>query len=1180
MKSQESVAELLAKLTLLHSNLTEFMNKFAQSLTSYSNYTEVIQQAEDGSTSTIKIPSMGYMGMQVTALNNQIETLVSANDKELILKYTDGSVRSFEMKALSTLIDTLESIKDAQFTIPSEFRVKNNWFFESFLNPLIYVTINIQSFLTDNNVNKFAVKRIIANTISDADNSFFDSNIKGRTDIVYEDLLTALDNEGIVYTEDDNIVDLPYAINRYQGSFSVIKITDEDVVVDGVTMKQKHYKLDVLTYVDILNGNNSTKLIDIGDVLITSNDTEFRVVSIDRNTNSVLLEKIFGTDSIAIGTNILRIRPLAYRIPELQINVGFNERQVIFVKPISRTLDLTVNTWSMGFGIFTNELLITLTSGDQIDLSSYYNNFVSDFGMMFLSMAKEKQVPAALGVTPDAPLLDAANFEVKRINSHLKEDKSVDDLRQKIATKEKLENEVAEINKDINTQKLKLNDSNTVSDAERLKIKKSIDEDVAKKNSSLTQLSTTISEITLDIKTNVGFRTTPKYRVRGFWNIPDPKTTTHGNQTIIQFVVSYRYISKKGNANNVNQITYVNAAGAQEMGFFSNWVEVVSPIRKKEYDENSGIYIWSAENTADPDVVNINQLDIPISSGESVEIRVKSISEAGYPINPLSSDWSTSVIIPFPDDLEATEEETQIAQRMQLDEVSVKFQEELNARGLDIHLLNSVVTGDKYYGHKAEDIASGYFTPEGKIIDLFVKLKSMEDRLTAIENAITKDKGLIKVSLVDEVGNVTEIKQGTTLSLFAGFYKDLVTEGTTINHGNIVTKTYILSIQNTSQTPLELASRIAGGIDQKVPDHNPVGVEDYDLNRIYDKTPIMPITLMEATTDGAFKQRAPFQSANVRSQFVYNRYVDYGLTNYLYASPDIINPAYAYQGKTVGSELVPVNYGHYLPFDPTWIAVWTTPDANVWNGTIDAGGAIGTNGPLSTFCIHKDHPDVKAITTFPYTINTVDLFRPDGLGKQGYYKFAHGLHFETSKVEDVNAFGVSYYKQVEYTQPTGTSTGAGRRDDAYPLKAGFSVNDSYLIGKYTCGSYLFMGPSKYEDISIEGNHPRLAKKTINVGNENAINIPIVFQFRCSDTIGKIGGWRPGNELTNITYTKKIGLDIYERLNTTQLSADYGDVFSFDIEVSCKYAKDTPVISPLNIPAEGSLNVQSINFKVE
>ena len=50
-------------------------------------------------------------------------------------------------------------------------------------------------------------------------------------------------------------------------------------------------------------------------------------------------------------------------------------------------------------------------------------------------------------------------------------------------------------------------------------------------------------------------------------------------------------------------------------------------------------------------LVNINQLDIPIRKGEQVEIQAKSISEAGWPSNPLESEWSTAVRVEFPADL-------------------------------------------------------------------------------------------------------------------------------------------------------------------------------------------------------------------------------------------------------------------------------------------------------------------------------------------------------------------------------------------------------------------------------------------------------------------------------------------------------------------------------------------------
>ena len=62
----------------------------------------------------------------------------------------------------SRLLSQLENVEGAEFEVPTDFRIKNNWFFESFLNPLLFVSIDISSILTDD-INRFSVKRIIIN---------------------------------------------------------------------------------------------------------------------------------------------------------------------------------------------------------------------------------------------------------------------------------------------------------------------------------------------------------------------------------------------------------------------------------------------------------------------------------------------------------------------------------------------------------------------------------------------------------------------------------------------------------------------------------------------------------------------------------------------------------------------------------------------------------------------------------------------------------------------------------------------------------------------------------------------------------------------------------------------------------------------------------------------------------
>jgi len=63
------------------------------------------------------------------------------------------------------------------------------------------------------------------------------------------------------------------------------------------------------------------------------------------------------------------------------------------------------------------------------------------------------------------------------------------------------------------------------------------------------------------------------------------------------------------------------------------------------------MFEWKTENVADGSEININQIDIPISKGEKVEIKVRTISEAGYPDNPLKSPWSEPIIMLFPSNL-------------------------------------------------------------------------------------------------------------------------------------------------------------------------------------------------------------------------------------------------------------------------------------------------------------------------------------------------------------------------------------------------------------------------------------------------------------------------------------------------------------------------------------------------
>ncbi len=1179
-ETKNTISELLSRLVVDVDNMNSFLFSLEKILESKSENVSISQRLNDGTQTVINVPSFGYLKNKIENVSDNFDTLISANDEVIGIKSSNGDVRKFELKKVSKLIQELEDIKNTSLTIPTAFGVKNNWFFESFLNPLLYVGIDILSIINDD-LDQFAVKRIILNSEDDDEIAYFDTNYKDINDINLENIKIDLDEQGIDYFEDDNIIDLEVPINRYKGSFDVIKIFEEEIDTtlassnDVVSVITRRYKINSLNYTDVLDDNENNRMLAEGDVLMTENDSEYRVVSVDKTNTEILIERIFGIEPITIGADILKLKPVKYRTPELQVSVGYNERQVIFIKPISKSNNITVDDYSNGFGVYTNELSITLEDDSETTLEDYYNNFVADFGLILLNAAKEKKLPAAIAETPNSPTLSASDFSVIQIDQHIKEDEDEKVIKDKIAEKESLKIKIKENLKKIDNLKAKLNDSQKTS-SEKSRIEKKIKTAAEQKATIQSQLTSTVKAITLDISTRPAFIRTPKYRIRGFWPIPEHKENKYGKQEVVQFKIRYRYLSKKGTAPNATQ-SKITQDGESKFAVFSPWTETLSKSRTKALDDATGLFIWQSEDLSDADAVNINQLDISIRKGETVEIQVKSLSEAGWPDNAVESEWSSSIQVQFPEDIESAEEASIISQRTFAEEARLDFEDELTTRGLDLHLQNQFTTGERFFSHKANDISSGFFTNEGNIVNLYEQLKTMQVNIESLQQSITSARGVIKVSVIDDKGNASEISNGDTLKLFAGYYRDEIKDtstGTPIyNNGRIITKQYIISIENTSATKLELISALMGGIEQPATFSDPVTnpTSDYHVNRRYDIVPLSVNSAIEGDAGSDFHLTG-YQSTQVKSQYIYSRYLNYGLSEELYTVSSLSTPTstYNFNGINNGSGvIVPLEGKHYLPFLPGATGNYPNGGTNtdVWVGTSVVANTPDGGGVISEFCIHVDHPNIQNFGA-GYNIasgnNLQDLFVPIfNLPQQSYLPFAHGPFMETSVNENIGVLSNNYYSQSARNNiPTYIS---GTRDAGmYPTKLGFKPEDEWLIGKYTCGSYLFVFPNDYPDISVDGNHPSLSIKEVELGSDNSINIPVLYQFRASDYLANIGGYRTTESLNNIKYSKKIGIDI----NIKDESP-----FSFDIEVRSQYKKETTLDAPI-VPSRGNV---SINF---
>lgn len=1157
MGTKNSISSVLEQFLILQKNSLEIISKLSEVATTSQDNVVFNITEDNGTISQIPVPSLGFYKSEVTRLDNNIQALAGLGDSNAIIKMPDGTIKKIFEASILRDPDRIGTLQ-----VPETFNIKNNWFFESFLNPLLYVSYDVAAQVSAD-MEKAVIKRIIVDTDTDEKKTWYDDNYKGRNDVSHDAFLIDLDVNNIQYFVDEDVVDLPLSVIRYTGTFDVMGITDEDVDITSnnvtVTVRKRKYKLNKLTYNDILSGTADSKTLETGLVMITDDGSKYKIESVNAAKRQVVLKRISGAQPITIGVDVLSIYSQTFASKEIQINVGFDEREIIFLKPVEAKFNVSASMWSPGTAIWTNELTIQTPAGETT-LETFYKNQVVDFGMQFLNAAKEKSIPSLLGELPNTPVLDVSNFQVVSINDHKKDTKENEDITNKLAQKVGLENETKQLDEAINEKKNDLNNNSTTkSDAEKRKIKADLQILAREKISKVNLYSSVIKEISTKARSNPIIAEPSKYRVRGFWPIPEAvDSDTTNPQEVIQFRIAYRYIKKDGNAPQTKQMKFQDNDGVEKTGFFSNWNEQKTDIRKRLFNDDTGFYEWEVEDVSDADTININQLDIPISKGEQVQIRVKAVSEAGWPVNPLESKWSDTLEIDFPEDVQLEDETAATLREIAAEETRVRLQEDLSAQGLDLHLLSAFTSGDRYYAHQAHDVTSGFFTPEGKVIDLYEKLKAIDTELTTLRQLIETAKGFLSIFLIDSDGNVTNIGANSTTQVFAGYYKDIITTGTgssvVLEHGKVITKAYILRIENGAATELELASYMPGGTAVKVDDSTTSTNNDYANNRKYD---LVPLTLSNAGS-GSFdslKQVAPFQSVQAKSLWLYSRERSVGLEDDLY---DLTVPANLNntvdQGVTAYAlSTNPVNGCYLFPTDPTLAG--GNPD--IWDGNAAAGTGGGT---ITEFCIHKDHPNLD----LPYAAG---LFEPQVNADLtfNYPKFMHSDFFWKNSTFSDGKRQLQHIIPKQTPPPTITTTDA----TYYPAKLGFYQNDEYLIGKYTCGAYLYLAPLDYETIAVDGS-TELAKIMLEFGEEKAINIPLVFQFRASDKLGNVGGYRTTGNISNITYIKKIGVDIQARNES---------LFSFDIEVSCKYEQDS-FARPIYVPNVALDRLEAIRKQAE
>ena len=1170
-KIKNSLSTYLEQAMVMTGNSLETIDKISNAVSSSEDSVKLILTDPNDPKKTVEyvIPSFGYLKSEIDRLSASINTMTNITDGAgSRIRLSDGTYRKIIASKVPSEAPTITHVDNI-----TNFNFKSNWFFEDMLNPSLYITWDMSNQISPE-TERVMIQRYILKCDTQTKIDAFNKELKGRNDIDYKGFLTFLLNNRIKYTLDDEIKDLPPRSRRYFGTFSVIRI---DMEKDLSGNNVKRYILDSLEFTDTRSGFENTRLLSVGDfVEVNSNPTttRFEVIFVDSAENKIGLKCIEGGEGVRIGADTLKISASQDTLVSADIPVGFDEREVIFVKSIDPDSNIPSTKWSPGVAFYSNELTYVDDSGATQTLQKFYQRNVVDFGQVLLSYATDYYPSIREGIIPNKPVLNYASgegdFKIVQINTQLTEAADNETFRSLVSDKIKVQSELDNIANEIAKQKELIQTTQYISTNDKLKeqskLKTLID------NQSI--LSSNYNSIVNNIKARYesGSVATPKYRIRGFWDIPDSKISpSSGEQKIIKFKIRYRYLSEYGNANKEEEFTYTSG-NASVTGRFSNWNEIETKLRGRV--KTSSGWEWEKIDTSNPDVVNINQLDIPINPGEQVEIQVKSVSEAGWPSNPLESDWSDSIVVAFSDfaELEADDLSELISQN-RVDAAVANVTKMFS--GNVAHMSSSFYTNDKYFAHTAESITSGFLSPEQTPITLYDKLQDLQNQITMIIEQINSTVGDIIVTLFDNADEqkIYTLSEGETTYINAGDYvsatKNLEEDQ---KKGAIVTKTFYLDISSDAQSGLFLFSKLGGNRFSMCPstvDMQKVVKEDGNADRnAYDdydnvinpsttsntyykeqgRYDLVPINLTNPEViDFQIGSPSMYQSAQCRGQFVYSRFRNIGDTFDMYANTSVSGkPVFDENASFTASEII-----YNIPSDE--IGDITEKQKEIYNQL--TGSNIKKVGEGIEKIIYRlpktwkkpDSAPVKNLKNDRTLVRINNLTNTDVVAKSMKKVSVRlsNLSNENSSIFTIipkiqSAYGFADLGKIYNSELKEFDKPNGENDENYngttyitTHKIGYEDRDKLAIGKDSCNSYLFLSPVNHSEIQVDGDTLDSTKSL--KGNES-LRVPIIYQFRMTDAEGKIFGDESIKDdetkaiVKNTKYANIIGIDIWTDRN--------------------------------------------------
>ena len=821
------------------SNITDYLLQL-QSLTktnleilqtlNNSLYSKKNQLAVDINGVTYAIPSFTSLENKINMLQENFENLVNApNSGEAYFNF-DGDSRSIVVRSYNHTPHRL-SLEPV-----TSFNVHQNDIFKDFLTPVPHINLELTSL--PNDITSVNVKKIVPinETLIERFKSITSGNPSSPVD--YSEIYKILLNykEDIDYIEYDTINKLPVRQNVGSATYVIEKIVSDTVDVDldeYITIK---FRNDLPEYMDKLayKSFNETicKILNVGDQLVTwDSSAKMEITEVRPVTNTVVVKLMHGEYLNLVESNkdveISDYSKIRFYSPvdfnsDKYINVPLEEDQYVFVAVAALNDRMNVQG-SWGTGLMLNTDL--LTNVDNVDFRTYYNNNVRNVGdILFeitsmMSNTLTKYSGSEFNKLSKAiPVINKEYIQVTQINKHLNDSTTVKNIRSlysqkkndKVALSE-IQTKIDELNEKLAT--ISFDDTSNLRSAYTA----SLSEYNNKKNELITSISKTIDAISIAANDSEVPIEAAKYRIRGFFDIKDYASRLNIDYShICGIQVQYRY-------KNVDQeqgtAMSIGGSDGNNLFIFSDWNIMDGFINPRVADFKKNYEFGPQEYNGNVNEPSFNQIDIPISQGETVDIRLKVLYDYGRPFVEVSSEWSEIINIAFPSEYLKDIQVIDIIEENNNDIETNRFVNILDEKGVPTHINDRLIDQDITYYHKPESIASGFYTNERRVIPLKDKLESMNTSIQELKDEMmgTSAESLSVYILNGDVTNKINAFQDNPITLEG--YNDVPTGISGVynkdNSGKLSTLLNLV-ISNNSEHTAKIYSLFPGSRDKNI----------------------------------------------------------------------------------------------------------------------------------------------------------------------------------------------------------------------------------------------------------------------------------------------------------------------------------------------------------------------------